>query len=343
MDPRSSLALSDRTGALELFLQAHGPRGEHLLGARAHTARALTEIGLKLGQETLPSDTSVVLFGSWARLELTGGSDDDWVVLVDGPVEGRSEVGAVVDLAKRHLGQGDRKPGAQGIFGGAISCDELVAKVGLDEDTNTNLTRRALLLLESVEVAGSVHAHCRRRVLERYLNYGVKDFRPPRFLLNDIVRYWRTVGVDFEGKHRDTGGNDPKWVERNVKLRTARKVLFAGGLVPILQCHLLAKRDMPDYLEQQLTRPPTDRLAVAFEHYGAIDEGVRFFGAYDRWMELMRDQQARAELAALRFETREASSLFAEIRQIGEALDQALIALLFDTPLSQVARKYAVL
>lgn len=343
MDPRSPAALSNQAGALERFLKSNGPQGQHLLDARTHSAQRLAVVHAQFTEEALPSDTSVVLFGSWARQELTEGSDDDWAVLVDGAAEDRTDVVGVVALARRHLGEGDRKPGSQGIFGEAISGNELVGKVGLDEDTNTNLTRRALLLLESVEVAGSVHARCRRRVLERYLNYGVKDFRPPRFLLNDIVRYWRTVGVDFEGKHRDTGGDDPKWVERNAKLRTARKVLFAGGLVPILQCHLLAKPDMPDYLDQQLSRPPTDRLAAAFEHYGAIDEGVRFFGAYDRWMELMRDQQARAELAALRFENREASSLFAEIRQIGEALDHALIALLFDTPLSQVARKYAVL
>lgn len=97
------------------------------------------------------------------------GSDDDWAVLVDGSAAGRSDVVAVVELAARHLGQGDRKPGSQGIFGEAISSDELVDRVGLDEDTNTNLTRRALLLLESVQAAGSVHPRCRRRVLERYL------------------------------------------------------------------------------------------------------------------------------------------------------------------------------
>lgn len=343
MDPRSPPALSDPPGALERFLAEHGPYAAHLQGARAYTAERLAEMSARLSTHELPVDTSVAVFGSWARYELTEGSDDDWAVLVNGSTEGRPEVDAVVAVAERHLGADTRKPGAQDIFGGAISCDALAERIGLDEDTNTNLTRRALLLLESIEVAGSAHSACRRRVLERYLNYGVKDYRPPRFLLNDIVRYWRTIGVDFEGKHRESGGDDPKWVARNAKLRTSRKVLFAGGLIPILQCHLCAKPEMLAYLDGQISSPPTDRLAAAFDHYGAIDEGVRFFGAYDRWSEIMGSAEAREELADLRFDKRDTSPLFAEIRAIGETLDQSLIALLFDTRLNQVARKYAVL
>ena len=44
-----------------------------------------------------------------------------------------------------------------------------------DKDLGPAPAAVALLLLESIEVAGSTHAACRRRVLERYLNYGVKD------------------------------------------------------------------------------------------------------------------------------------------------------------------------
>lgn len=196
MDPRSAAALSDPAGALERFAGEHGPELEHLRRARAYTEERLGDIRRQLSPETLPPDVSVAVFGSWARHELTELSDD-WAVLVRGDATGDPDVHRVVALAERHLGTGSRKPGAQGIFGEAISCADLADKIGLQEDTNTNLTRRALLLLESVELAGMAHAACRRRVLDRYLNYGIKDYRPPRFLLNDVVCYWRTIGVDW--------------------------------------------------------------------------------------------------------------------------------------------------
>jgi len=343
VDPRSSPPLVDPAGALERFAENNGVGIENLRAARRRTRERLAELTTAFSSREPPADTSIALFGSWARQELTDGSDDDWAVLVDGSYDGRHDVDSVVSMAEQRLGVDERKPGAQGIFGGAISCDELVEKIGLDEDTNTNLTRRSLLLLESVEVAGSVLAECRRRVLERYLNYGVKTHRPPRFLLNDVVRYWRTIGVDFEGKHREGGGEDPKWVERNAKLRTSRKVLFAGGLLPILQCHHFERSAMLGYLHEQLASPPTDRIAAVFDYYQARPEGVRFFDAYDRWIGLLGDREVRRELRELRFGTRDRSSLFAEVRQIGETLDQSLITLLFETGLSQVTRRYAVL
>ena len=72
--------------------------------------------------------------------------------------------------------------------------------IGLDADTNTNFTRRMLLLLESRELHGR-RAALGDRADPRPLPYESHTRRrPPRFLLNDVVRYWRTICVDFEGK-----------------------------------------------------------------------------------------------------------------------------------------------
>ena len=99
---------------------------------------------------------------------------------------------------------------------------------------------------------------------------------------------------------------------------------------------------MHAFLTTWLTAPPFDRLAAAFLHYGAGEEGARFFMAYDRWIAIMQDQRAREELKNLRAATRDDSPLWQQIRAIGEALQRGLTALLFDTALRPLAPQYAI-
>ena len=344
MDPGSATALvDDPRGSLERLEQTAGTSFRHLAESRRHTDEQVHEKAAALRQGDLAGDMSVVVFGSWARDELTEGSDDDWAIVVRREFEDDDEdVGRALAHAREHLGGDERQPGAQAVFGVAFDIAGLVHNIGLDADTNRNLTRRMLLLLESRELAGTVHGACWATVLDRYLQFGIKNNRPPRFLLNDLVRYWRTICVDFEGKHRDTGGEDPKWVTRNAKLRTSRKLLFAGGLVPILLCHLRTADEMRRFLTRWLTATPSDRLAAAFLHYDAVDEGVRTFAAYDRWIALMQSSGARAELKTLRAATRDGSELWQDIRTIGEELQRGLNVLLFDTTLRHLAPQYAI-
>jgi hypothetical protein len=85
---------------------------------------------------------------------------------------------------------GGRPPGPEEIFGRQVLLDELRGKIGRDEDTNANLTRRMLLMLESVAICGDeVHGDARRALIAGYFEANVKDHRPPRFLPNDLVRY----------------------------------------------------------------------------------------------------------------------------------------------------------
>jgi hypothetical protein len=344
VDPGSSAALvDDPRGALEGLQEAADVRFDHLARAAGHTAQEVKLRADELAAGQLPKDMSIVVFGSWARDELTEGSDDDWAVLVSREFNAYDpEVVSAMALAQTHLGAGGKSPGSQDVFGVPFDLVGLVRNIGLDADSNRNLTRRMLLLLESRELRGEIHADCWSQVLDRYLHFGIKNNRPPRFLLNDLVRYWRTICVDFEGKHADGGEDDPKWVTRNAKLRTSRKLLFAGGLLPILLCHLREANEMHDFLTSWFGAPPSDRLAAAFLHYEAVEEGARTFAAYDRWIQLMQDSAARDELKTLRAATRHESELWNEIRSIGESLQRGLTALLFDTALRPLAPQYAI-
>jgi hypothetical protein len=324
---------SDPVGSLERL----GAELPNLLGARARTRAAVASRRAALESLALDGAASVVLFGSWGRGELTRGSDDDWAILVDDAARadaapGPAEVAAALE--------GGRGPGRSGVFGGRILCDDLLSRIGLENDSNANLTRRMLLMLESQPVAGDdVHRRCWERVLDGYLSDADRPYRPPRFFLNDLIRYWRTICVDFVGKEREGG---EKWGIRNAKLRTSRKVLFAAGLVPLLQTHRFARDERRAYLAAQLAAPATDRLAAAFLDCDARDAGVPTLSAYDRWLGVLDDPERRGELESLTKDTAHESAVFRDVRRHATELHRGLLVLLFDTPLLPHVREHGI-
>lgn len=343
LDPGSSTASPGLSpaGSLEALAARAGVTFTHLAQAHTHAAEKIVQARAALTPHA-PHDVSIVMFGSWARGELTEGSDNDWAILT--PTR-RSKDEDVDDLAARcqeMFNEDGKAPGSQALFGVPFEWRPLATKIGLDKDTNRNLTRRMLTLLESVPLTGPARDHCWQAILDRYLQ-GIKNHWPPRFLLNDTIRYWRTICVDFEGKHKGSGGDDPKWVMRNAKLRTSRKMLFAGGLIPTLFCRLRKREEIPGFLAAQFSAPASDRVAWAFLELGLVDEGARCLTAYDEWIGLLQQKEFRGAMAELRADTRKASPEFALVRDIGERLDGGLLALLFDSGLGADARRFLVL
>ncbi len=269
---------------------------------------------------------------------MTSASDDDAIVLFDG--ERRDGARPAPEVVAAALG--GPAPGPERLFGATVWLSDLVERIGLDADTNANLTRRMLFLLESVAVAGQdAHATARETIVATYLAAHERDYRPPRFLLNDLVRYWRTIAVDFEGKQRARAGQG--WGLRHAKLRFSRKVLFAGGLLPVLECHALPADEMPAFLTARVADPPLDRIATAFVERGMADTGARGLRAYGEFLSMLDDPASRAELAALSEADADDSALFARVRELGEQLQAALLALLFDdVELERLVREYLI-
>jgi hypothetical protein len=321
---------------LQQLTEAAGTDFPHLFAARELTVAKLAERRPRLQQLQHDEDVAIVLMGSWGRSEVTSGSDDDYMVLVTG--EMRDEVRPAKAEIETIL---DRAPGEQGIFGEPVSSRVMIEKIGLDGDSNTNLSRRMLFLLESTDATNPELADTTRdQLLDRYLDESVKDYRPPRFLLNDVIRYWRTMCVDFAGKEYE---GPEKWGLRNVKLRTARKVLFAGGLLPVFECARLTAEQMPEYLRDQLRMPPVDRIAEAFLRHGAADPGGRALGAYDDFLALLDDEPSRAELEALTRSQAGGSEVFAEATRLGKELEHGLLAMLFETDsLPKLVREFGI-
>jgi predicted nucleotidyltransferase len=300
-------------------------------------------------------DMSVVVFGSLARDELTSGSDADWTLLIDGQASARHfDVSRKIRQSFDAIGL--NAPGPEGTFGGLAFSHEILHRIGGGEDSNRNLTQRILLLLESAAV-GSADAHERvvRGVIDRYVTedpgWQTKTVTVPRFLLNDIARYWRTVAVDFGHKRRERASAG--WALRTVKLRLSRKLTYASGLLVCFSCTMGAEvRDaddrstaLADHLLRLLSRTPLERVAHIVLRHQLHEAGRRVFDSYERFLALLDDEDLRETLKHLPQESAATSVEYASAREIGRDFQRALNDIFFgagDTEIPSLTQKYAV-
>jgi predicted nucleotidyltransferase len=346
-------------------------RLEHQLDANwsaIRKARVATEkkrAGLvRAFEDKISPDTSLVVFGSIAREEVTSGSDLDWILLVDGqaiPEHGDQKHATASELERL----GFIKPGRSGVFGCMVGSHDIVHEIGGEDDTNSNTTRRVLLLLESLPVGKrEAYDRVRRQILNRYLRddrglvYGGGMSGFPRFLLNDFTRYWRTVTVDFVYKQRAESGE--KWVLRNAKLRMSRKLVFASGLLRCSFCHLdLAAADAREalrapehdmtkllaYMERELAQTPLELLARAASRPAIESTTARkLFDSYDRFLGVLDDESKRETLEKMKQSEMSTSAVWAEIRKSSRDFHSGLLELFFgkDQDLRDVALEYGV-
>lgn len=210
--------------------------------------------------KTVPID--VVAVGSFGRQEASAESDFDYLIVVhDLPprvTQSRQLIVAVEGLKKK---LGLKAPGRTGMFGRVVSASDLTEFIGLEDDTNRSLTHRILILGESVSLYQPArHRLLVRRILERYLvDYNSPKQGVPRFLLNDALRYWRTLTVDYQAKRWEQV--EPDWGLRYLKLLLSRKLAFAGFLLPLLLC----KKATVPYFVKQFSMPPLARIAQLHE------------------------------------------------------------------------------
>ena len=340
---------------------------------RAARDRACTTITRLHGDaffQGMPPDTAFIVFGSLARREETEKSDIDWTMLVDGQADAQ-HVQFAHAIGRRLEDMGLCKPNPAGAFGKLSFSHELVHNVGGEQDTNRNTTQRVLLLLESC--APSDVKQVRQRVTEqlfkRYLEDDItyqseqQEVRVPRFLLNDIVRFWRTMAVDFPAKQRDRNGKG--WALRNFKLRMSRKLIFVSGLLTCMNArarpHLIKTPDdndrrdtrwaLQDYLARVTDTPPLEILADAVLAYGdphrqdTFDRLVGMFTAYEEFLAILNDPDRRAFLDSLDRDGARSAPLFTqECRSIGNRFQDGLIALFFESNdvLTKTCQRYGV-
>jgi predicted nucleotidyltransferase len=152
-----------------------GCNWKNIEGARQNTQTTLLRLSEVIAGLPGP-DTSVVVLGSLGRLECTHGSDLDWTLLVDGQADAsdhRNFLEIKNALSSTNFEDlGLKEPGPEGVFGNLTFSQPIMHFIGGEEDSNSNTTRRVLLLLEGLPIGERCGAFDRVRngILRRYLD-----------------------------------------------------------------------------------------------------------------------------------------------------------------------------
>jgi len=273
----------------------------------AYSERRLAELGKSIAaMEPLLNEAELCIYatGSYGRLEAWEGSDIDLFFLYEN-TESFSYLtflriaGCLIEATER---MGFPPFSGDGQFLEGLDVREMERMLGSREDDSTNtFTARMLLLLESQPVSDERRY---RDLLEQIVGFYYRDFPGheddfvPRFLINDILRFWRTLTLNYEHDRfavraiadlEERARKQAKSSLKNYKLKLSR-LATCFSMVVHLAC------EQPPVTAQQVVGlcSLTPRLRFAALS-GRTDKADSLLNEIDRHYERFLDQVQRPE------------------------------------------------
>ncbi len=169
-----------------------------------------------------------------------------------------------------------------GMFLKVLSFPEMTKSIGCPKDDEKNLfTSRMLMLLESKPVFNDVLYDSQMdEIIGLYFRDDVdRSSFKPLFLLNDLLRFWRTLCLNYEIVRND---KTKPFRKKNINLKFSRMLTVFATILPIiakLQCSKeevlhLCKQTPLHRLASGLDTIADDRLLAGF---GEFLDGYEFF------------------------------------------------------------------
>jgi len=275
----------------------------------------------------IPDGEVVLTCGSFARREASEQSDIDFFVITglpSLPAEfGKDERLDWVETVKSEINNiVPTEPSAGGAFSKVEYRDSMLQNIGGESDSNQKITRRMLFLLEGEWLYNEEGLRAARRdILERYIGTGISDRQLALFLLNDIIRYYRTIAVDYEYKTSEGAAPKP-WGIRNIKLTFSRKLLYASGLFSVGMTANLCRERKIKLLEELFDMPVIERMRRICGEF----QVEALLASYDCFLNRIEAEDVRQHLNQLSKNERN-DPIFRELKNEGHRFTGELLKL----------------
>lgn len=261
------------SGLFTSSLESHEALQSRIVGSRTR----LNEIRQATHSHSCLDNRRLCVYaaGSLGRLETGSNSDFDVFLVAHNPTQERDasspsisrleEIEVFGALIQINASLGFPRFSGDGRFLKTYELDDMIRATGSPRDDSDNLfTARMLLVLESQPLTNdSLYDLSVERVVDHYFRDGAgrKDFRP-LFFLNDVLRYWRTLCLNYEYYRNELGR---PWWKKNLNLKFSRKLTIFSTVLSLMSGVIQEKQQLISLCEMT----PIQRLANALD---AIDD-----------------------------------------------------------------------
>ena len=288
---------------------------------------------LATAEEFIGTKGCVYLTGSFAREEasaysdldlfIVGGSDED-----DGKEARRlrrlDEICIKAELIKAIHLAGIPDFSGDGEYLVHYTTRELVKHLGQPHDDSSNtFTARLLLLLESKPLLGrATYDEAINDVVASYW----RDYQDhptdfvPAFLVNDILRLWRTFCVNYEAR-TSTQPKEKKAKRKlkNFKLKHSRLLTCYSALAYLLHVHTVRRTVTPGDVVELVRMTPTERIErLAQERESAKGHVDKIIEAYEAF--LKQTDSNESDLVERFRDKRASRQLFEQANELGNLM-----------------------
>jgi len=304
-------------------------RAKYTDTALKNLATALTNNLGSDGARILGTDTCIYVVGSGGRGEMSEHSDVDlFVARIRRPASDVDAFQVLQAITRAFFERGLPDPSQGGDFLRMHTAQSLCERMGTPDDDATNtFTARMLLLLESQPLLGdSAYVGLIEKILDAYWQNveGHEADYQPYVLVNDVVRYWRILLLNYVAKNAvkelelEQPTRDAERRLRSYKLRFSRCITCFSTLAKLLAVTTAGSVTREHVLETVRQRP-TDRLReIAMLHPRVEPHVTALLERYDAF--LARTSASKNELIE-QFQNNEFRSARSdEARAYGDAM-----------------------
>ena len=245
-----------------------------------------------------PFDKNICVFvcGSLGRMELTSRSDLDLFFIVmddenykERPCSNTDTYNFFAKMYTINCDQGFSPPSNGGYYWEFISQHKLKNVGSREEDFTNGFTARMLLLLESKPIFNEpAYDILVNDILNKYFtdydNHN-RDFSP-QYLMNDILRYWYTLTLNYEYRRDSNDDNNKKYWKR-LKLKFARK-LTCFSMIACLYKPCITQNDVASFVKMT----PFERLEHVESFVPGVDKIVDDIKKEYEWFLKLRNEEA---------------------------------------------------